>query len=264
MQSKTPGVGSVSLDYLEKQKAMSSKSTVVDLFWENKKQFSFKVNKHVFNPIASIAAHKLVDLIFSEKIIVADKSVIDLGCGSGVIGLSAIVKKAKKVLFTDINPHIEVIQNHRLFRDGDEWQIQSILTEVPDESYDSVLVLPPAMVAQEGQHIASDTFESGTFRPSNFYAQVIADSGRVLRPGGHLVMWLRIPLSSFHSFIELITAAAENFDIRSASILADGIESLICLDNEKSMIGRLVYKLNKGGISNDGIWMMLSLKTHKV
>ena len=154
-------------DYVLKQKALSSKTVTVDLQWQDKKQFAFTVNEHVFNPIESIVGHKLVDLVLSEKVQVADKRVIDLGCGSGVVGLCAITKRAKKVLFTDINPHIDGIQNHPLFRKSDEWQVQDVLADVPDSSYEIVLVAPPAMVME--RQIASDTFESGIFRPSNLY-----------------------------------------------------------------------------------------------
>jgi SAM-dependent methyltransferase len=232
---------------------------VVDLLWQDKKQFAFTVNKHVFNPIESYAGHKLVDLVLSEKIQVADKSVIDLGCGSGVVGLCAIARKAKKVLFTDINTHIDGIQKHPFFRKCDEWQVQDVLADVPVSSYDTILVIPPAQVAREGQHIASDTFESGIFRPSNLFGQIVTDSGRVLKPGGQLAIWLRIPLTSFQSFVELLAVAAEKFDITSATLLAHGIESSICVDHEKSLMGRWLYKFQKGGVSNDGIWMFLSL-----
>lgn len=259
MLSRTQDHTPVPSDYVLKHKTMSSKTVVVDLLWQDKKQFAFTVNEHVFNPIESIAGHKLVDLVLSEKVQVADKSVIDLGCGSGVVGLCAIVKKAKKVLFTDINPYIDGIQKHPLFRKCDECQVQDVLTDVPDSSYDMVQVIPPAMVVQEGHHLASDTFESGIFRPSNFYGQILADSGRVLRPGGQLVIWLRIPLASFHSFIEFLAMAADKFDMTSATLLAHGIESSICVDHEKSLMGRWLYKFQKGGVSNDGIWMFLSL-----
>jgi methylase of polypeptide subunit release factors len=229
------------------------------LLWQDKKQFAFTVNKQVFNPLDSYAAHKLVDLVLSEKIQVADKNVIDLGCGSGVVGLCAITKKAKKVLFTDINPHIDGIQKHPLFRKCDMWQVQDVLADVSDSSYDTILVIPPAQVAQEGQQIASDTFESGIFRPSDLYGKILAASGRVLKPGGQLAIWLRIPLASFQSFIELLTVAADKFDMASSTLLAHGIESVICVDHEKSLMGRWMYKLQKGGVSNDGIWMFLSL-----
>ncbi|MEO8326576.1 MAG: methyltransferase [Nitrospirota bacterium] len=259
MQSKTEGPSPVPFDYVKKHKEMSSKTIDLELFWQKKRQLAFKVNAHVFNPTESIVGHKLIELILSEKIKVADKTVIDLGCGCGVVGLCAIVKKAKKVLFTDINSHIDGIQNHPLFRKCDEWQVQNVLADVQDSSYDMVLVLPPGMVVKEGKQVASDTFETGIFRPSTLYAQILADSGRVLKPGGQLVIWLRFPLASFQSFIEFITLAAEKFDIKSASMLADGLESLICSDHEKSMMSRWMYKFQKGGVSNDAIWMMLSL-----
>jgi 16S rRNA G1207 methylase RsmC len=246
-------------NYVEKHKMMSSKTVVVDLLWHDKKQFAFTVNEHVFNPIESIVGHKLIDLVLSETIPVADKSVIDLGCGSGVVGLCAITRKAKKVLFTDINPHIDGIQKHPLYRKYDEWRVQDVLADVPDVSYDTVLVLPPWMVVQEGRQIASDTFESGIMRPSNLYAKIFADSGRVLKPGGQLVIWLRIPLIAFHSLFECLAVAANKFDMTSVALLAHGIESSICLDHEPSSIGRWMYKLQKGGVSNDGLWVMLSL-----
>ena len=250
-------------DYVSKHKAMSSKTVTLDLQWQDKKQFAFTVNQHVFNPIESIVGHKLVDLVLSEKVPVADKKVIDLGCGSGVVGLCAITKHAKKVLFTDINPHIDGIQNHPLFRKCDEWQVQDVLAEVPDSSYDMVLTVPPAMVQQEGRQLSSDTFEIGIFRPSNLYDKILADSGRVLKPGGRLVMWVRIPLASFQSFIEFLTIAANKFDMTSATLLAHGVESSICMAHEKTLIGRWMYKFQKGGLSNDGIWILLSLNTRK-
>ena len=259
MKSKTEGRSPVPLDYVKKHKEMSAKTIDLELFWQKKRRLAFKVNAHVFNPTDSIVGHKLIDLVLSEKIKVTGKSVIDLGCGSGVVGLCAIMKGAKKVLFTDINSHIDGIQKHPLFRNCDEWQVQNVLADVPDASYEMILVLPPWMVVKEGKQVASDTFESGIFRPSNLYSQILSDSGRVLKPGGELVIWLRIPLASFHSFIDLLASAAEFFDIQSASLLADGIESLICLDHEKSMMSRWMYKLQKGGVENDGIWMMLSL-----
>jgi len=259
MCNKIQGPSFVSLDYVEKHKAMSSKSIVVDLYWQEKCQFAFRVNEHVFNPIESITAHKLVDLVLSEKIEVADKSVIDLGCGSGVIGFTAILKGAKRVLFTDINPCINGIQNHPLFREVDEVKVQNILESTSDSSYDLVLALPPALEASPKQNIASDTYETGIFRPSEFYAQVIVDSGRVLKPGGQLVIWLRIPLASFHVFLELLAIASELFDIQSRSLLANGIESLIHMDHEKSRMTRWFYRFKKGGVLNDGLWLFLSL-----
>jgi len=259
MQSKTSGPVSVPLDYIGKHKAMSAETSVLDLIWQDKKQFAFRVNEHVFNPIESIMAHKMVDLIFSENIQVADKAVVDLGCGSGVVGLAAIVKQARNVLFTDINPHIQGISDHPLFRDEDTWMVQNILADVSENSYDTVLAIPSAMEVQADKDTADDSFEAGIFRHADFYTQLIADAGRVLSPGGQLVVYLRIPLLSFPSFIHLMTSAAEWFDMKSARLLTDGIESQICVENEKNLMSRWLYKTIKGGIANDSLLMFLSL-----
>lgn len=220
------------------------------------------MNEQVFNPVESIAAHKMVDLIFSEHIRVAGKAVVDLGCGSGVVGLAAVMRQAKKVFFTDINPHIQGVEDHPLFRDEDEWMVQNILSDVPENSYDTVLALPPAMEVLDDKEIADDSFEVGIFRHADFYIQLMADAGRVLKPGEQLVVYLRIPLSSFPSFIQLKASAAEWFDMKSASLLAEGIESQICVENEKRIMNRWMDKTIKGGIANDGLWMFLSLQTY--
>lgn len=260
MVSRIDGDRSIPLDYVGKHKTMSAKANIIDLFWQGKKMFAFTINEHVFNPTDSIVGHKLVDLVLSEKIDVAHKNVIDLGCGSGVVGLCAILRKANKVLFTDINPHIDGIQKHPFFRKTDQWQVQDVLSEVPDSSYDLVLALPPWMMVQDDRPIANDTFESGIFRTPKLYDRILAESGKVLVKGGELVIWLRIPIVGFESFVQLLSAAAKRFDLSSMGLLAHGIESAIYLDHEKSVLNRWLYKIQKGGVRNDAIWMLLSLK----
>lgn len=260
MVCRSEGNTPIPLDYVRKHQTMSAKANLIDLLWQGKKMFAFTVNEHVFNPSDSIVGHKLVDLVLSEKIDVAQKDVIDLGCGSGVVGLCAILRKAKKVLFTDINSHTDGIQKHPFFRKTDQWQVQDVLVDVPDSSYDLVLVLPPWMMVEDGRQIASDTFESGIFRTANLYHRILTESGRVLRAGGKLVVWLRIPIVGFDSLLQLLSTAAERFDLTSMPLLAHGIESAIYLDHEKSMMNRWLYKIQKGGVQNDALWMLLSLK----
>lgn len=96
MQSKTQEHGPVPMDYVGKHKAMSSKTVVVDLLWQGKRQFAFTVNEHVFNPIDSIVGHKLVDLVLSEKIQVADKNVIDLGVAAESWVCAPLRRRRKK------------------------------------------------------------------------------------------------------------------------------------------------------------------------
>ena len=76
-------------------------------------------------------------------------------------------------------------------------------------------------------------------------------------------MWIRIPLASIEPFMEFLTMAANKFDMTSATLFAHGVESSIYMAHEKSLMGRWMYKIQKGGLSNDGIWMFLSLTTRK-
>jgi len=259
MISRSQGGHPSSLDYVRKHKIMSATKSVVDVLWQDKKLFAVTVNEHVFNPIDSIVGHKLIDLVLSETIKVSGKHVIDLGCGCGVIGLCAVLRGAAKVLFTDINPHIDGIQKHPLFRKCDQWQVQDVLVDVPDSSYNLVLVLPPWMIVPEGRTISADTFEPGIFQPPDLYNRIVTESGRVLTAGGELVIWLRTSLIAFDSFLRLMNTAARHFDMTSVSLLANGIESFICLDHERSALNRWLYKRQKGGIANDALWVMLRL-----
>lgn len=246
-------------DYVLKHKVASSRNRVADVVWRKKTQFALRINAQVFNPTESIVAHKLIDLILTEKILVKGKQVIDLGCGSGVVGFSAILRNASEVLFTDISPHIRGIEDHPLFRECDKIQVQNILSDVPDTSYDCVLAIPPAMESKAGQSIDSSSFESGLFRPEKFYHSVISDAARVLRPEGQLVIWLRIPLESFPTFLDILASAAQWFDMEKTIVLSQGLESSICLDHEPSLLTRWMYKRQKGGVERDGLWMFLSL-----
>ena len=62
------------------------------------------IPKGGFNPFIGPIGGKFVEFLLHGDIDVQDKNVIDLGCGSGNIGITSILMGASKVLFTDIAP----------------------------------------------------------------------------------------------------------------------------------------------------------------
>ena len=68
-----------------------------------KKNLNIVVNRNVFNPTGT--SDLLIDV--AQKIVKSKKQILDLGCGSGVIGIS-LAKKLNlksKIYFSDISKH---------------------------------------------------------------------------------------------------------------------------------------------------------------
>ena len=94
---------------------LSKHSWNFDLNYENELQFKFTVPASLFNPYVSICSHAFLELIFENKIPLKNLDVADVGCGCGIIGLSAILKGAKSVTFSDIDQDINIIKKNPLF-----------------------------------------------------------------------------------------------------------------------------------------------------
>jgi SAM-dependent methyltransferase len=246
--------------YLARNKATSGENEDLDLYWQGQHRLSLSVAPNVFNPSDSIVCAKFLDQLFGGNIAVAGKRIVDLGCGSGILGLCTISLGASSVVFTDINPHVAGIRNHPLFRECDECRVQDMLADEPDESRELVLALPPAMVSGKDQVIDADTIDTGVFRPPDFYSRILSDSARVLTPGGSLVMWLRMPFTAAGEMFALMGELSGSFDLTRTSVLASGIESRICIEHENSALNRWLYKHQKGGVQNDGWWLLMSFE----
>lgn len=92
---------------------------------------------------------KFVEMILQGDIDVQDKMVINLCCGSGAIGIAAILMGADKVLFSDANEYyLESLKKHPLINNLEHaFVTQALLTEtlkkVSHEKYDFLLVGTP-------------------------------------------------------------------------------------------------------------------------
>lgn len=106
-----------------------------------------KEQYHTESPIAS----KLINIAYMNNHI-KDKVVIDLGCGTGFLGIGALINDAKKVIFVDIdNNAIKILkENIQFIKDNYDVKlcdfeiIQSDINDLQiNEPIDTVIMNPP-------------------------------------------------------------------------------------------------------------------------
>jgi len=57
-------------------------------------------------------------MLLHHDINVVGKKVVDLGCGTGIVGMTAVLMGAAKILFSDSNPaYFEHFKNYPLYID---------------------------------------------------------------------------------------------------------------------------------------------------
>ncbi len=179
------------IEYLDMLAVLSRQDREVDVFFRDERLFSALAPKNVFNPFNSSAACKTIELILTSVVDVNGKRVVDLGCGSGIIGLACILKGCSDVLFTDINSNIIPLKQHPLIRPQDIVKVQDLCINEPDKSYDVVLAITPSIVVSTDKDIPTNGVEGAIFQKEGFTFGVISEASRVLAKGGELVVWLR-------------------------------------------------------------------------
>ncbi len=151
---------------------------------------------------------------------VAGSRFVDLGCGSGVIGLSAVEKLPKSVLYTDINPNIEFIKSHPNFRSGvDRVEVQSFCNREPEASADIVVFSIPSGIRDQEPDIRS--IKAAFTRDHRFISLAVEDISRILVPGGRFVFWYGIHPGQVRFFSELIILLGKYFDGSSLKCLLE-------------------------------------------
>ena len=66
----------------------------------------------VFTPDSNLTYSTTQTLEYIKKLDVKEKKVLDIGCGTGIIGITCLASGAKTVTFSDVNP--KAIENTRL------------------------------------------------------------------------------------------------------------------------------------------------------
>lgn len=117
---------------------------------EFKKTFFLNSNQFVLDSvyIPSDDSELLVESIELKK----NSKVLDLGCGSGIQGLNALFKGAKKVVFSDINSKALISAKKNVFNaeliNSSEF-IESDLFSKINEKFDVIIFNPPYVLSEE-------------------------------------------------------------------------------------------------------------------
>ena len=190
--------------YEQKHRILSSEERRVHVSWHGQHLFETMCPRGVFNPGIGVAADALIKVVLEHQLPVRDADVVDLGCGSGIIGLSCIHAGARSVLFSDVNPAVDVLARHRMLRDADRVCVQDLLTDASSESADVVIMSTPTALQLDGQGHAHEETNIGA--DDAFLPRVGRHAGRVLRPGGTLCLWVSLLLGPtwMESFVDAV------------------------------------------------------------
>ncbi len=189
---------------------------------------SLVVTPGVFNPVLFFSSSVLAELLESEALSPKEASVLDLGCGTGVLSVIA-ASNGEKVVATDLNPQAVRCTRINAILNGVEKRVTvrqgDLFEPVRGESFDVVLFNPPYFGGRP-----RDTFET-SFRSDDMATRFAAGLPLHLKPDGFALL----VLSS--------RGVGEDF---LENLLANGLgyEAVA----EKDLVGELmtVYKVNRG------------------
>ncbi len=205
------------LEYATRHRILSAAERRLDLYFDGEKYLSVTVPETVFNPYKSSAPAKIMELILSERVRVKGKRVIDLGCGSGVIGLTAIHKQAASVCFSDVNPHVSALKDNPSLRGQDDFVIQDALAQTASKAegeFDLVIAILPLAIVE--RKVAAASFEIGVKRPPDLLARCLEQSHRALAKGGRVLFYATFPgVLAYQAFLDQLHRdfAAESYRI---------------------------------------------------
>lgn len=213
---------------VESTEELTSKDRDILVNFKGKTILSLTVPKTVFNPYRTVAAPLLMDLIKKSIIDVKGKRLVDLGCGSGVIGLTATLRGSKSVLYTDINSNVVSIKAHSLFREGvDRVVIQNFCEREESSSFDMVIMATPSIVVSK--HLDPDSYEPAVYRNPEFITHMIENAARVLISSGEFVVFYRIYPDQIENFISMIVRLSHYFDMDALKCLLQFPEEDGCI-----------------------------------
>ncbi|KJE98048.1 hypothetical protein CAOG_08085 [Capsaspora owczarzaki ATCC 30864] len=216
-----PGVS-----YRQRADVFSSKTMQVVFKHDGHPVFATVVPQGGFNPYTGPIGAKFVEMILHGDIPVTDKYVLDLGCGSGNVGLAAILMGARNVIFSDIDAmYLPEIQNNPLVIVGDhDFQAQSLVSETLKkadklEKYDVLMMSTPTFNMEETDS-ADANCTSALFQSKQFLRDLIDQAGQILKYSGDLVIWFMFANFQPATITTFLNFFKGHFDVHEVAILA--------------------------------------------
>ncbi len=176
----------------------------------------------MFNPHKTVAAPIIMEKIMDGTIDVKGKRLVDLGCGSGVLGLTAAIKGAGSVLYTDINPACVAIKDHPSFRSIDRVVVQNFCENESAGSFDMIIMGIPAIVIE--RPIDNTSVEASFYCHESFISSMIKEVERVLAPGGEFIGFYRIYFEHIPRFTDMLVLFNRGFALDSLTYLYQNVE----------------------------------------
>ena len=208
------------LSFRDYHELLSSEPRTISVLYRDRQLFDITIPPTVFNPVSSRSGQALADMILTGEIPVEGRRFVDLGCGSGLIGLAAAERCAKSVLYTDVNPNIEFLASHPGVRpETDRVVVQSFCENEEKGSADVVVFSLPSRIREEKPD--DGTVSAAFMRDLDFIPDMVEKVADVLVPGGSFVFWYGIHPFQVHLFSQFIGLLAGYFDSASLKCLLE-------------------------------------------
>ncbi len=160
----------------------------IDLSGQGDSLDNFLVCRGVLNPTSVTSRYCASYLYYNNKRLFADKTVIDMGCGSGLLGLVMALYGAKSVIFSDISRSAfrNTKENIARFKIKDKSVLlQGDLFEKISEKVDLIVFNHPFFT---GNPFFGGTIASSMLAPVNLIQSFLKEAPKHLNEGGFVLM----------------------------------------------------------------------------
>lgn len=146
----------------------------------------------VFRPDKSFSGQYLARVLKAHPEIYRKKSVLDMGCGTGLLGILCAIQGASSVFFSDVNPVVveNVLLNTKEMKLENIGVVSGDLFEnIGKKRFDVIIFNPPGFSGNALNYI-----EATLVSPNSLIDQFFAQAPNYLSETGRIIM----PTSSLH------------------------------------------------------------------
>ena len=270
---------------------LTSVDLSINIYYNNYYLYNVKVFKDQFNPVIGPIGAMFIEKLLNKDIDVRNKNIVDLGCGCGIVGITCLILKANKVLFTDIQSmHLKSIPCNEIFKklnkdilikDKNKNSILNIIdinnnnTKEYDKSilcqqdllsntykdnkfnkyFDIIISSTPTFSNMINKHLNSNS--DGLFSTKDFYCNLAEQSYILLKDNGYLSLWSMIPDFNPDNLINFMNKFKTYYNYNSWRFIALESQSKINIFNSEEKNSKNFYvfyeihKINKINIDKN-------------